>query len=210
MRVSGRLKRRLALMALVVAAFLLAATGVSGQVYSITYHAGWNLVGAPEGTRYAGGDGPLYTLQPGGTDYEVQPAGSPAVSGFGYWVYFPVGRTVQMPGGAPFTTIVLPAGRWVTVGDPSGFRTVSLSGADAVFTWDPGRGYRSTASLLPGQGAWAFSQSGGLLTIGIADTSAAEGELPSADIPSGPVGALDAAGCRTGDVLAGVYHPARL
>ncbi len=198
------------LAALVGAVFVLASSGASGQVYSVTFHAGWNLAGAPEGTYYAGADGALYTLQPSDQEYQALPAGSPAAGGYGYWVYFPVGRTVQMPGGASFTTLELPPAKWVTVGNPSGFRTVPVTGADALFTWDPGRGYRSAGSLLPGQGAWAYSEAGGLLTIGVADSASADGEQPSADIPSAPAGGLDQTGCRTGNVLAGVYHAARL
>lgn len=203
-------RKSVMLAALVGAVFLLAATGASGQAYSVTFHAGWNLAGAPEGSRYTGADGALYTLQPGDEDYQALPAGSSANGGYGYWVYFPVARTVQMPGGAPFTTVELPPGKWVTVGNPSGFRTVPVTGSDALFTWDPGRGYRAAGSLLPGQGAWAYSKLGGLLTIGVADGGSADGEQRSADIPSAPVGGLDAGGCRTGDVLAGVYHPVRL
>jgi hypothetical protein len=188
---------------------LLTSTGSSGASNAITYHAGWNIVGAPEGTRYAGADGPLFTLQPGDQEYEVLPAGTPALGAQGYWAYFPVARTVQMPDGVQFLTVELPPGQWVLVGNPSGARTSPVSGADALFTWDPGRGYRAAASLLPGQGAWAYSQAGGLLTIGITDQNGDEVD-PQADIPSGPVGAVDASGCRTGDVLAGVYHPIRL
>ena len=48
---------------------------------SVTYHAGWNLVGAPEGTRYAGADGPLYTLQPNDDAYQALPAGTRTAAG---------------------------------------------------------------------------------------------------------------------------------
>jgi hypothetical protein len=201
--------RWLMLGGLVFTAFVAGSIRVSGAVYPITYHAGWNLSGAPEGTRYAGADGFLYTLQPGDDGYEQLSAGTAATAGFGYWVYFPVARTVLMTDGSSYTSTALPAGQWVTIGNPSGFRTLPVSGADAIFTWDPGRGYRSVASLLPGQGAWAFSAGGGLLTIGIADDSG-ESDPPTNDIPSGPVGALDASGCRTGEVKAGVYHGDRL
>src|SRR5438128_6415963 len=71
----------------------------------ITYHAGWNLVGAPEGTRYGGAEGPLYTLQPQDDAYEALPPGSRAVAGYGYWAYFPLARTVQLPVGGQFVTL---------------------------------------------------------------------------------------------------------
>jgi len=188
----------------------LSSAGSSGAVSTVTYHAGWNLVGAPDGTRYAGADGPIYTLQPGDTAYESFPAGTPSAAGAGYWVYFGASRTLQVPDGQAFVTVQLPAAQWVLIGNPSGLRTVPVTGADAVFTYDPGRGYRAVSSLLPGQGALVYSQDGALLTIGIADTSAGEQEPETADIPVGPVGGLDDAGCRTGDVLTGVWKPSRL
>jgi hypothetical protein len=205
-----RLPKSLLLITALACIFALTSIDLWGEAYSVTYHAGWNLVGGSEGTRYAGADGAFYTLQPGDTEYRVSAAGTAAIAGQGYWVYFPVARTVQLPGGSSFTTVELPPGQWVTIGNPSGFRTAPVSGADAVFTWDPGRGYRATRSLLPGQGAWAFSQAGALVTIGLADESAAEDEQRSDEIPSGPVGAIDSSGCRGGDVLAGVYHASRL
>ncbi|HEY7294965.1 MAG TPA: hypothetical protein VH916_07970, partial [Dehalococcoidia bacterium] len=148
------------LLALVGALVVLALTSVgsSGAVSTVTYHAGWNLVGAPDGTRYAGADGPIYTLQPGDTAYEAFPAGTPAVGGAGYWAYFGVAHTVAVPDGLQFVTVQLPPGQWVLIGNPSGLRTVPVTGADALFTYDPGRGYRAVSSLLPGQGALAYSQ----------------------------------------------------
>src|SRR5207244_3759747 len=89
---------------------------------AVTYHAGWNLVGAPEGTRFAGADGPLFTLQSRDDGYETLPAGTPAAAGYGYWLYFPVGRTVQLPPGDQFVTVDLPPSRWVSVGNPMGAR----------------------------------------------------------------------------------------
>src|SRR5437660_9750426 len=86
--VSIGLRRALLILA-VGLVFVVMAAGTAGQVYSVTYHAGWNLAGASEGARYAGADGALYTLQPGDDGYEALPAGSPAVEGRGYWVYFP-------------------------------------------------------------------------------------------------------------------------
>lgn len=199
----------LLLVGVAAGALLLTSSGNSGAVYSVTYHAGWNIVGAPEGTRYAGADGPLYTLQPGDGGYETLAAGTPAVGAQGYWAYFPAARTVQLPEGVSFLTVELPAGQWVLVANPSGLRTAPVAGADALFTYDPGRGYQAAASLLPGQGGWAFSQAGGLLTIGVPDDRT-DDQDPAADVPVGSAGALDASGCRTGDVLAGVYHPTRL
>src|SRR5712692_2602517 len=144
--------RRGAVVALLVVVALRAATAdrTVAQI-AITYHAGWNLVGAPEGTRYAGAEGALYTLQPQDDAYEVLPAGTRAVAGYGYWAYFPLARTVQLPIGVQFVTVELPAGKWVTIGNP-GTRTAPVAGADALYSWDPSRGYHAAASLLPGEG----------------------------------------------------------
>lgn len=189
---------------------VITSAGSSGAVSSVSYHAGWNLAGAPDGTRYAGADGPIYTLQPGDAAYEAFPAGTPAVAGAGYWVYFGGGRTLDLPDGQGFVTVQLPPGQWVLIGNPSGLRTAPVAGADAVFTYDAGRGYRAVSSLLPGQGALAYSQDGALLTIGLADTNAGEQEPETEDIPVGPLGGLKADGCRSGDVLTGVWKPSRL
>jgi hypothetical protein len=204
------LTRAVAFVAFAAAAGLLTSSDASTAGDAVTYHAGWNIAGAPEGTRYAGGSGPIYTLQPGDSGYETFAAGTPAVSGQGYWVYFGTARTVQLTEGVPFTSSVLPPGQWVLVGNPSGTHTSPATGADALFTFDPGRGYRAAASLLPGQGAWAYSQNGGMLSIGFPLDVTGDGDPSNSDIPAGPIGALDADGCRTGNVLAGVYHPARL
>jgi hypothetical protein len=209
-RTGVALRRFLLPAGLFVAALLLTAVGTSRAAAVITYHAGWNIAGAPDGTRYAGADGPIYALQAGDDQYEALPPGTPAIGGFGYWVYFPLARSVRLTDGAAFTTIQLPPRRWILVGNPSGLRTAPVNGADALYTWDPERGYRATSSLLPGEGAWAYSENGGLLTIGVPDQDPAIDEPEVGDTPPGPVGALDAEGCRTGEVLAGVYRPARL
>jgi len=45
---------------------------------------------------------------------------------------------------------------------------VTVSGADFFYTYDPVNGYSqplTTATLQPGQGAWAYSAAGGTVTI---------------------------------------------
>lgn len=163
----------MSLRALYIGLLLIAAVALGGRAAppavalgrSVTYHAGWNLVGAPDGTRFAGADGPMFTLQAGDDSYEALPPGTPATAGFGYWIYFPLARTVQLEDGAASVSLALPAGRWVLVGNPSGTQSATVRGADAVFAYDPLRGYRPVLSLAPGEGAWAFSAGGGTLTL---------------------------------------------
>ena len=64
--------------------------------------------------------------------------------------------------------IALPAGHFIMVGNPTD-GPVSVSGADVVDTFNPATNayttVTGTATLGPGQGAWAFSRAGGTLTL---------------------------------------------
>lgn len=159
--------------AAVLVVALAALAGASGRrvdargATTVAYHAGWSLVAAPEGTRFPGLDGALYTLQAGDDTYEALPPNTPAAAGEGYWAYFPAARTLTLDPGAVYATVTLPPGQWVLIGNPSGDRTLPVVGADAVFTYDPLRGYRFTGQLQPGQGAWAYSAAGAVATIGL-------------------------------------------
>lgn len=160
-----------ALLAAVVAALSCALAGnrAAGArpAVTVTFHAGWSLVAAPDGARFAGADGAIYTLQPGDDGYEALPPDTSAAAGEGYWVYFPTARTLALDGGVAYVALTLPPGQWVLIGNPSGDRTLPVAGADAVFTYDPLRGYRYAAQLQPGQGAWAYSAEGGPASIGL-------------------------------------------
>jgi hypothetical protein len=134
---------------------------------AVIYHAGWSIVAGPEGTRFAGAEGPLYALGPGDTGYVTLPAGTPAVAGAGYWAYFPLARTLTLAEGTLHVAVALPPGRWVLIGNPSGTRVLPVIGADAVFTYNPLDGPRYTGQLLPGQGAWAISMAGATIDIGL-------------------------------------------
>lgn len=134
---------------------------------TFSYRAGWNLVSGPAGTTFAGAQPPLFTLQAGDTTYEALQGIGPAQAGVGYWAYFAADSLVTPPAdGPPASTIAAPAGRFVMIGNPSASRTVTVVGADLIYTYDPLTGqYRRTTTLAPGQGAWAVSLAGGTLTL---------------------------------------------
>ena len=148
------------------------AKQVDGQTppggQTVTYNAGWNLVAFPPGTDTTRVQGPLYTLQPGDTAYEtVQPGGN-TQSCVGYWAYFPTTTRVALGAGDTAScSITVPAGQWAMLGNPSGAGGGGVSGAEAVYAYDPAGGYQSRlyAQLSPGQGAWVFSARGGTITI---------------------------------------------
>jgi len=143
-----------------------AATPASPPGVSVSYPSGWSIVGGPAGTTLTGAAGPLYAFQPGDTTYEVVPSGSPLKAGFGYLAFFPASTTSSIPVVSPPapTTIPLPAGQLVLVGNP-GNTTATLSGADTILVMTSSGSYASASTLGPGQGAWVSSNSGGSLTI---------------------------------------------
>jgi PKD domain len=134
--------------------------GSSGGGPTVTYGGGWNLIGVPDGTVLPPTDG-LYTYQNG----SYQSASSTS-AGSGYWASFPnpsnsislpdyVGNAKQMP---------LPAGQWTQIGNPYSV-PANVSGADIVYKYDASSGYSAVTQLLPGDGAWAYSASGGTANI---------------------------------------------
>ena len=144
-----------------------AITTVAPPGVPVTYQPGWNIVAGPSGTIITGNVGPLYTFQAGNTAYQVISNGTPLVAGQGYWAFFSAATTVSLPIASPQgMTVTMPAGQFIQVGNPTN-TTVSISGADAVDTFDPvANTYRTgVTTLSPGQGAWVFSYAGGPLTI---------------------------------------------
>lgn len=153
----------------VVIALLVAATGrtraQSGGLAS--YPAGWNLIAGPEGTVFSSAGGPLYTLQAGDAAYTASAAAAPVHGGYGYWAYFPQAQLIRFTGAVRLPqTITVPAGQYVLIGNPA-TETVSVSpGADLLLSYDPvSHAYTPTSVLLPGQGAWAYSIDGVVLTV---------------------------------------------
>jgi subtilisin family serine protease len=144
-----------------------AGTPTQGAPAAFSYSAGWNLVAGPAGTTFTGAQPPLFTLQAGDASYETVQGLGPAQAGVGYWAFFGGDSLVTPPAdGPPVVTITAPADRFVLVGNPSGSRTVTVSGADLIYVYDPLTGqYRSTTTLAPGQGAWALSTAGGQISF---------------------------------------------
>jgi plastocyanin len=144
----------------------IAAVNASGtQAVSISEASGWNLVGGPEGSMVSAANGPLYTFRAGDSSYESLPSTTPFVAGVGYWAYFNSPTTEVIPAaGLQPASIPLPARQWVMVGNPSG-STVRVSGADSLLTYSGIQGYQPATTLAPGQGAWAWSSTGGTLAL---------------------------------------------
>src|SRR5690348_8222202 len=61
------------------------------QRIGITYPAGWNLIGGPDGSTVSGAMGSLFTFQAGDTAYQVVDTAAPLSACWGYWAYFPNG-----------------------------------------------------------------------------------------------------------------------
>jgi hypothetical protein len=133
---------------------------------TITYPAGYNLVAFPPNTDISSIVNPLYTMQPGDTDYETIQPGQGTTSGFGYWAYFPTSGQITLDAGNDnLYSVLAPANQYVMVGNPSGIDSAVVNGATVVYTYDPTNGYTQSALLQPGQGAWALSTSGGPITV---------------------------------------------
>jgi hypothetical protein len=126
---------------------------------SASYVQGWNLIAGPAGTT-AGASGAQETLQFGDAGYDQLTPGAPLQPGDGYWAYFAQPATASLAGssGTPVSRTV-PAGQFVLVGNPFGV-PAQVTGADALYVYDPINGYLPATTLQPGQGAWALSSSG--------------------------------------------------
>lgn len=160
------------LLALVVALLALVAAHTAGQAqsagFTVTYSSGWNLVAGPRGTILTGAAGSLFTFQGTDSSYESFPATTPLQPLLGYWAFFPTSATLTLSPAVPQTTttslLSLPRNHYVMIGNPFTV-PITLSGADQILVYNAAQGqYVATATLQPGQGAWAFSQSGGTLT----------------------------------------------
>jgi len=134
----------------------------------VSYPAGWNLVGAPGGTPFTRANSPLYTWQPGDTEYEVLRAALGVQGGYGYWVYFAQPTTLALTGiSAPTASLMVPAGDFVMVGNPSATAAVPIHGATYALGWDPQSGqYKQVSALAPGAAAWVYVNDATVVTLG--------------------------------------------
>lgn len=145
---------------------------------SIAFPAGWNLVSFPAGTSLSSLPGPLYTLQPGDTNYEVVQPSQGSKNGVGYWAYFAAPTTLILGAGSTASMqVALPPRQWAMLGNPSGgSEFAKISGIDSACYYDPRSGYNcgpctvaQCVQLNPGQGAWVYSASGGIATISLVE-----------------------------------------
>lgn len=141
------------------------AGGSSGGL-AVQVHTGWNLVSGPTGTILAA-VGSLYSIGSGDGAYVSSAGDAPIAGGRGYWAFFPAATTVRLNGaGERRATVQAPAGQWIMIGNPSGVQATTVSGADQVLIWDAvAGGYEAVTQLAPGQGAWAISLNGGVITL---------------------------------------------
>ncbi|MGH3578835.1 MAG: hypothetical protein ACRDU0_14925, partial [Mycobacterium sp.] len=127
---------------------------------TVTYQTGWNIVAGPAGMTFPQAAATLYTLPGGASNYTTISNTTGINSGAGYWAYFGSTTTVSLSGTSTLpATVSVPANSYAMIGNPS-TRAVTVSGADAVFTFDPvANSYSNgnTTTLQPGQGAFVYS-----------------------------------------------------
>jgi hypothetical protein len=133
---------------------------------SASYAAGWNIVAAPGSSILSSFSGWLYTFQGGDTSYELIPVGTALKPGAGYWAYAPSPMTSTLaPAAQTSVAVQVPAHQYVMIGNP-GNTVATVSGADVVLIYNPSSGsYIPTTQLAAGQGGWAGSANGALVTI---------------------------------------------
>jgi len=179
-------RRGLVVMLVVVAATSVqAAHAQSGPPLTalrVMYPAGWNLLsgravlGLPcPDTAQQLCFGPVYTFQSGDSDYETVTVAAQVVLERGYWVYLdqPTTGSIARVSGAP-ETIQLPVAQWIMVGNPYDV-PVSIDtaqGTTVAYMYVPAAGYQPADVLIPGQGAWLYAKTGGVVLVSPRHTSA--------------------------------------
>jgi chitodextrinase len=135
---------------------------------SVSFPAGYSLVGVPGGTQLTA-DAPLYSWfnKGSGGRYEVVAADAPLASGRGYWAFFSAAREAAISRGKATARFALGAYRASMVGNPSGERRARVTGHDFAAKWDPSAnggagGYRISRYRQPqridvGEAIWVFS-----------------------------------------------------
>jgi hypothetical protein len=158
--------RRLAIAGLITA-LLLVGRNAAGTVLAVTYAPGWNLVAGPAGSTFPGATA-VYSFPPGAEDYIARTGATPSSTGYGYWAYYPHGGSPNFADNPSNcrTMITAPVGQYFLAGNSSSTNAATVSGASAVYTFDPvAHTYVAATSLVPGQGAWVMPDSGGVVTI---------------------------------------------
>jgi hypothetical protein len=150
---------------------VLCSAGVRISNSYFSYSAGWNLIAGFHDRVLSGNLGPIYRYRPDDSSYIAEPPNTPLETGVGYWAYFPASLTGPTIVDSPRSlTLPLPAGEYVLIGNPIP-ALVTARGADALYVYDPETDrYTNSLMLHPGQGAWAYSALGGVITLTNATT----------------------------------------
>ncbi|MGI8553635.1 MAG: hypothetical protein ACR2PL_23035, partial [Dehalococcoidia bacterium] len=143
--------------------------GPPGSGASVTFPRGWNLVGGPADSTFLV---PLFIYDSAGGQYQTLDAGRGVKGGYGYWAFFSVPTTIAFTSnGSPSATLPIFGGQWQQVADPSATASVTVTGADVVYTYDPTGGqYNQATTLMPGQGAWVYAASDGSVQLSASGT----------------------------------------
>ncbi len=141
------------------------ATAQQPDPLTVDYPAGWNLVSGPSTTAFTEALGSLYSLDENGVDYGITPTVTRLPAGDGWWPYFPqpVEKTFASGNTEPMKLNLSP-GIFRMIGNPF-LSLATVTGVDALFIYDPAQGYQETTTIPVGRGAFAYSASGGIITI---------------------------------------------
>lgn len=151
----------------VIAVALLLCAGMpsipaQAQTATVTYAAGWNLVGAPAGTDISSAQAVYAYVQAA----YVAPANPTAAICQGYWAYFSVPTRVNLASPSSHATQTCPAqAGWNLVGNP--YTTVAtLPSGAAGFLWNTDAGkYVQTAIIPVGAAVWTYDPSATPVTL---------------------------------------------
>lgn len=129
---------------------------------TVTYPAGWNMVGAPSGTVLTA-LGPLQAWT--GTQYEFSSSHTAAACA-GYWSDQTAPVTVTFPATTPPATQVCPLQQgWNLVGNPLP-GTANIPSDTLAYTTTPGTtAYAQIHSLNAGTAAWIYAATAGSVTF---------------------------------------------
>jgi hypothetical protein len=155
-----------------------------GQSAGLSYPAGWNLIGGPDGSTVSGVLGSLYTLQAGDTAYQVIDPASPLTACWGYWAYFPNGGSLTPGTSESACADDGTGGNWVMIGNPSMSGPATVRGADTIYTYSPTDGYQAARTIPIGAGAWAIGNGSISLSAPVVPTIPTPVPVPPTVVPA--------------------------
>jgi hypothetical protein len=189
---------------IVLSAFLLPVHQSSPPAVAIDYPPGWNIVAGPDGSRLRGAFGPIYTLRPGDTAYEVLANTTPLRGGWGYWAYFPDGGEIDLGIGAD-TQVSLTTNQLTLVGNPYDDGDASINGVLLLYAYAPESGYAHVSSLPVGSGGWGIGRTSFSINLAAPVPASALPALspPPTDVVATPISVsatLDSTTCDGGEL----------